>query len=660
MRARAKNQRTAPDFPKETSRMPKRLAILAATVGAALTLLAVLPIASASAAEPWWQVVTGSRPSNLWEAAPSEVQEVRSEAEFGLLAAPVKAGGETVGCLSAGSFGPVICGFSAPGAPLIETAEQFEAALEPVYGSGKVTVSGGPAGSASFTVTTDWGPPLIEVSALVGSADSDVISKDSGRLVITLTNLGDEAVDTTLSPVTIVDKLPPGAVAYGVEAGSPRFGKEGVVKCAVEAADEVACTYEGEVTPYEAIEVEVLIALTGSPPAAGAPGEVIVSGGNAPTASASQSLNVSDEPVRFGVEQFSGIAEEEGGHPTSQAGAHPFQYTTTLQLNAGRASKIHDSELVVGARPVAVEQPAMARNLRIALPAGLVGNASTMPECDMRVFLDGGRDIERCPDATVVGVTSVTLVERATQGLRRLAVPVFNLPPAHGEPARFGFAVIGAPVVINTEVDPEDSYKIVARVSNVTQVVQFLAATTTLWGAPGDPRHDNARGWTCLTGEPPGSCTRPANLSESAFMRMPVQCSSPLDFGLDVEPWNVPLGSQVDSASFTGDPLLGCNRVPFDPSIESAPTSKLAESPSGLSFSLKMPNSGLLNSEAIAEGQPKKVEVTLPEGMTVNPSAAEGLAVCTPADYARERVNSKPGDGCPNASKIGNIEIDTP
>jgi hypothetical protein len=73
-----------------------------------------------------------------------------------------------------------------------------------------------------------------------------------------------------------------------------------------------------------------------------------------------------------------------------------------------------------------------------------------------------------------------------------------------------------------------------------------------------------------------------------------------------------------------------------------------------------MPNAGLLDSNAISEGQAKKVEVTLPEGMTLNPSQAEGLAACSPADYARETASSAPGEGCPEASKVGTVQASTP
>lgn len=664
MSTATKEKRPAPDSSKENTKMSKRFLTIAATLGAALVLLAVLPIASASAAEPWWQVLTGSRPTNLWlPKDASEVQVIETELNSSSrFAAKVEVGGVVTGCLGTAKPG---CGSGSP-APTA-TAAGLQAMLEGPYGAGNVEVSGGPVGAAPFEVTTPnrWVPP-VTLSVLAGTGSAAVATEGSGRLVISLTNLGDEAVDGSSSPVTIVDKLPEGATAYGVEAGSPEFGRNGVAECVVKAADEVICRYEGAVTPYEAIEVEVLTALTGSPPAAGAPGEVTVSGGNAKPVSVAQPIHVSDEPVSFGVEQFSAVTEEEGGKPSRQAGSHPFQYTTTIQLNAGRVHKTA-VPFAQGARGLAAEQPALPRNLRFPLPAGLVGNASAMPQCDMQTFLLQHNLINDCPSTAAVGAISVTGVETTFLGLFRLAVPVFNLPPAAGEPARFGFMVAGAPVVIDTAVDPLDGYRITASVSNTSQVIQFLSATTTFWGVPGDERHDSSRGWSCVYFEEEyaeknvGPCERPKDLGETAFLRMPVQCASPLEFGLSLEPWNVPLGTEVASAApFTAEPLIGCNQVPFDPTIKSTPTSKLAENPSGLEFELNLPNSGLNNGEAIAEGEPKKVEVTLPEGMSINPSEGEGLVGCSPEEYERETVDSKPGEGCPEASKVGTVQASTP
>jgi hypothetical protein len=46
--------------------------------------------------------------------------------------------------------------------------------------------------------------------------------------------------------------------------------------------------------------------------------------------------------------------------------------------------------------------------------------------------------------------------------------------------------------------------------------------------------------------------------------------------------------------------------------------------------------------------------------MTINPSVGEGLGVCTPSDIERETVTAVPGEGCPNSSKIGTVQVDTP
>jgi hypothetical protein len=666
MRAACEDRRNALQMTKENRPMNTRLTLLTAALGAALTLFA-LPVASAPAAEPWWQVLSGSRPTSLWEPEDGLLEIETKKAFVGApfkeegTALKLELDGTLIGCLGTANFlGTTACEV-ATGFPPTTTAAQLEALLEGALGSEELEVTGGPVGAEAFTAAFSGAAPELSVSQTappVGSGAVEVVSAGgSGRLVLTLTNLGTAPVDGSSSAVEVLDELPEGVEATLAKGLAGAKGIAGPVACSVQAPDEVLCSFEGVLRPFEAIEIEVLASLTGSPPAAGAPGRVSVSGGAAPPASAAQAVKVSPEPTPFGIEHFSAGAEEEGGDPAVQAGGHPFQFTTTLQLNSGRLLGRTVGE------GGGVEQPALPRNLRFPLPAGLAGNVTGMPQCPMANFLSGELP-EQCRSETAVGVTSVTFDEPHNLGLMRAAVPVFNLPPAHGEPARFGFMVAGTAVLIDTQLDPDDSYRLVASVSNTTQLAQFLAATTTLWGTPGDPLHDNARGWSCMPisesekGIPP--CERPSGLGEAAFLRAPVQCADPLDFDLELEPWNVPIGSQVVSASHSGDPLVGCNRVPFDPEIDAAPSSKLAESATGLAFSLSMPNAGLLKKDSIAEGQPKRVEVALPEGMTLNPSAAEGLATCSPAEYARERYNSRPGEGCPDASKLGSVTVDSP
>ena len=142
------------DLPKETKNMPRCIRKLSLLLAAVLLLLVALPVVSASAAEPWWQVLTGSRPTHMWEPKDAtETQEVSGQSFFGMIfAVEVEVAGEVVGCLGSGSLAP----FGGPtadevcegetGFPASETAAELEEILEAPYGLGQVQVSGGRVG----------------------------------------------------------------------------------------------------------------------------------------------------------------------------------------------------------------------------------------------------------------------------------------------------------------------------------------------------------------------------------------------------------------------------------------------------------------------------------------------------------------------------------
>jgi len=642
-------RRTSSTSSKEATSMKKRTT-LGCLVLAVIAVFA-MPSAGASAASPWWQVLTGSRPTNLWEAK-DNVQELQA----GPAVTIISLEGASVACMFS-----EFCTFF--GLQNSETAQQLEEALEApgAYGAGNVEVKEEPESSRRFVITSigeDAGRAVPSLTVFgPGATAKTLVGGGSGQLIITITNLGDAAVDGTGTPVTIVDELPEGAKASEVTAvAGPKDSNAGPVNCTIETGDLVSCKFEGTLQPYDAIEVEIRASLTGKPPVAGNAGEVTVSGGNAPTATSEQAIKVSPEQAPFGIDYFSTQVEEEGGAPATKAGSHPFQMSTTIQLNSGPPTHPGASR-----REVVLEQAGIPRNLRFPLPAGLVGAVRGVPQCSMPVFFKNTSIFNSCPDESAVGVISATVIEHEAFGVIRLAVPLFNLPPGPGEPARLGALVVGVPTVIDTAVDPDNQYRLIATVSNLPQVAQFLSGTAVIWGTPGDPRHDNSRGWNCVyTLESLGPCQRPPGLGERAFLRLPVSCVTPFDFEAEIEPWNTPLGSTIDTAEFGGEKMEACSQVRFNPTVSASPTSKSAGGPSGLDFRLDMPNSGLFSKDAISEGQAKKAEVTLPEGVTVNPSQAEGLGACSPAQYAQERFDSAPGEGCPESSKIGSVDISTP
>ena len=79
----------------------------------------------------------------------------------------------------------------------------------------------------------------------------------------------------------------------------------------------------------------------------------------------------------------------------------------------------------------------------------------------------------------------MTVNEPAFEHVFTETVPVFNLVPSEGEPARFGFEVIGKVfVVIDTSVRTGGDYGVTASVENATQVAGLLSSQVTLWGVP--------------------------------------------------------------------------------------------------------------------------------------------------------------------------------
>jgi len=558
--------------------MFKRFLLALASLAAAAAFISSVGAAPAAAASPWWQILDGSRPSNLWEPTDSvqEIDATRGPSELGEgTVQQLEVNGEVVACLADQSFlGEFGC-FVFYGKPAVSTAEQLEAALEPVYGS-DVEVSGGPVAVAPLIVTVPGRsvPPISfyvptqeekdkeEAEATFGTASSKVISLGgSGHLIVTLTNLGSGPIDGAGDMVKIVDDLPEGVIATGYESFAGQRDAYGPITCEIEeSGTRVSCTFENELPSYESLEVDIFASLVGEPPTQGAPGTITVSGGGAPEESGPQEVNVSPEEVSFGIERFSAKAEEEGGDETVLAGKHPFQLTTTLQFNAGDYQ---------GGASRSIVQPAQPRNLRFTLPVGLVGNTQSVPQCTLADFYDGSRFLtNQCPDDTAIGVAATTIVEKTNVGFARLGVPLFNLVPGEGEPARLGLTAGGVSVVIDTEVDPDNDYRIIATVRNTTQLAQLLSATVTIWGTPGDPEHDAQRGWLCAYHyQDLGPCSSPSGATEDAFLRLPVNCVNPSETEVEVEPWNTPPGALVAKDLFSTPPLGGCAQVPFKPSI---------------------------------------------------------------------------------------------
>lgn len=377
--------------------------------------------------------------------------------------------------------------------------------------------------------------------------------------------------------------------------------------------------------------------------------------------------------AEFGFETVDGELVSPDGSAATQAGAHPLAGSLTFRFNS------HPESIpVLG--PAQVPDGDF-KDLSVELPPGLVGNPTvtpsrcTLPELVMKAnFAD-------CPLNAMIGYVSIKTALGGEENK-----PLYNMVPGPGQPAQFGFQVLGAPVLLAPKLRSDGDYGLTIDLADVEQAAPIVAAKTVLWGVPADPVHDIER---CAhpSKEDPPRCTgngegenffgesmpHSAGVEPVAFIRNPTACTPPgigLETRLRADSWQDP-GVFTSASFFSHLPApeqetqvgpTGCRYVPFNPTMTATPTSHQAETSSGLSVSVKVPTTGLLNPTGIGQSDIKKTVVRLPEGVSINPAQGEGLGVCSPAQYESEELSFSPDpqSGCPGSSKIGTVKIETP
>jgi len=367
----------------------------------------------------------------------------------------------------------------------------------------------------------------------------------------------------------------------------------------------------------------------------------------------------------FGIKAFDAGNLAASGSTYTQAGGHPHESYTALDLNT------HTTEGGWQAPDAPV------KDVVAELPLGVVGNTTAIGQCKAADLLveDVDKGIE-CPVSSLVGTSQINL-----GGFTLPPLPLWNMETS-GLPTRWAFEILGVIVFYDAELRASD-YGVNITVSNTANGVPFGGNKVDIWGTPAASAHDEER-CTLIELVSPGHLPSPcpggklkAGIPALPYVTMPTRCKGAdqgLEFAVSINSWEDPL-TYVRGSVFTHAPpfypapesswgaqqgTIGCDVVPFTPDIAVAPSTQQAETPTGLSVQLDIPPDGLLNPSGIAQAHMKKATVTLPRGVTINPSAAEGLGVCTPEDFAEEALHSAPTAGCPDSSKIGSISIDTP
>jgi hypothetical protein len=336
----------------------------------------------------------------------------------------------------------------------------------------------------------------------------------------------------------------------------------------------------------------------------------------------------------------------DGVTPETQAGAAPYQTSVEFGFNT-----LPGLNQIWGT----LDPDGDVKDIEVNLPAGLIGDPQAVPRCPRTAFVQPAP--VPCPLATQVGVLHARL-SAASGGstFDDATFPVFNVVPRGDDVADFAFSLLGATVHIVANVRSDGDFGVQASLKNISSAFPVISSKLTLWGVPADPSHDPERGLFCTTANGcifgPGN--NPSGLEPRAFLRNPTFCGPPVTTTFQADSWQNP-GQFISAASTTASGPTGCGNLAFDPSITTTLDTSTASSPAGLSVDLTVPQP--TDPNTLATPHLKKAVVKLPVGVTLSPSAADGLQGCSDTQIA---LHSNAEPTCPSASKIGDVRLETP
>jgi hypothetical protein len=375
-------------------------------------------------------------------------------------------------------------------------------------------------------------------------------------------------------------------------------------------------------------------------------------------------INVSDPHAAQPSIEENGWQVANPQAPDSQAGSHPFAVTTRFLVNGES-----DGNLPYGMRP---------KDYYVELPAGFAGSVAKIPRCKISEmesnFYAQGEPF--CSTASQVGVVRYFQPAPGTGHLEaKILAPVYNMVPAPGAPAELAFdAAGGLPVPVTVQVRSDGDYGISAEVRNVSEQLEIAGAQMTLWGVPASPAHDRERfrpeANAVLPGLPGNAegGPLPAGTPEVPFLTNPTRCGAVQEATIMGDSWRHPGKLAEDGRPVPGSEnwatahtqmypngITGCSKLTFEPQIEVKPDTSAADSPMGMTVTMKVPQNE--NPNNLATPALRNAIVTLPQGVSIDPSAANGLQGCTPTQI---KLHSEAAPECPNASQVGKLELVTP
>ncbi len=298
------------------------------------------------------------------------------------------------------------------------------------------------------------------------------------------------------------------------------------------------------------------------------------------------------------------------------------------------------------------------KNLRIDVAPGVSTNPQAVAKCSVEDFTStevepakhiflAPRCAESGAESTVIGENHVTTVLEVSPGVFAdvpLSGKVYNLEQPNGLSSYFGVALtVGAtvpplppgPLVVHTfiegHVEWASDYHDLFEIKDITP--GLLESRLSFNG----------------------------NIGTGGFLSNPSNCAGPGP--LTTTSWHGESYEGATAAASYTTPIgtEGCDGLPpfalapFAPTISLAPETTQSDLPDGLTTEVVLPHDP--DPAALDSAQLKSASIVLPEGMTLSPSAAHGLAACTPEQIG---IHTRAPVSCPAASKVGEVTLDVP
>jgi hypothetical protein len=316
----------------------------------------------------------------------------------------------------------------------------------------------------------------------------------------------------------------------------------------------------------------------------------------------------------------------------TQAAGHPKWGITNFKL----ATYPPPPTTEVGGFPTA-----FIKEIVVDTPEGLSVNPEALPQCTTALLV-----LNACPENTQVGTNYLTVAAESPVAGKcehpifkvkgeclqaRVALPVYNLVPFDEVPSMVGFLTKAGPTFIIGSLDPVDQH--------VTFTIDVHSPS------PSSPPIIESR--LVFNGV----------AGNGTFLTMPSNCAggqTTLLHQLSQGPPFEATQTEANASFTTAVGASGCALVPFKPTINVAPSGGAVDSPEATTVNVGIPFDP---TEPIANSYLKTAKVVLPEGMGLNPSSANGLVACTDAQFAK---GTDDPIACPDGSKIGTVEVQTP